>query len=191
MLSKVVSSFIARSQVHRRMPILFARNSLFVTPQRFFVDKLGLEQTSTEIAAAGATGGEVSLWKEISKNQETGLALKDRDQIEKYVLSIVKNYFRTTKKAKITLDSNLREHGLDSLDLIELVIQVEDELGYVIDAENLQKFQKPKHFVNFISQLEAYKHEHHKLPHQNIHEEFNWREAFPGLPGEKKGNAHH
>jgi acyl carrier protein len=53
-------------------------------------------------------------------------------------------------KAKLTLESNLRDHGLDSLDLIELVIQVEDELGYVIDAENLQKFQKPKHFVNFI-----------------------------------------
>ena len=191
MLSKVVSTFIARSQVPRRMPILFARNSLFVIPQRTFVDKLGLESTSTEVAAAGATGGEVSLWKELSKNQETGLALKDRDQIEKYVLSIVRNYFRSTKKAKITLDSNLREHGLDSLDLIELVIQVEDELGYVIDAENLQKFQKPKHFVNFISQLEAYKTEHHKLPHQNIHEEFNWREAFPGLPGEKKGSAHH
>ena len=117
--------------------------------------------------------------------------LKDRDQIEQYVLSIVKNYFRTTKKAKITLDSNLREHGLDSLDLIELVIQVEDELGYVIDAENLQKFQKPKHFVNFILHLEAYKTEHHKLPHENIHEQFNWREAFPGLPGEKKGKAHH
>ena len=48
--------------------------------------------------------------------------LKDRDEIERYVLNIVKNYFRTTKKAKITLDSNLKDHGLDSLDLIELVI---------------------------------------------------------------------
>ena len=48
--------------------------------------------------------------------------LKDNDQIEKYVLSIVRSYFRTTKKAKVNLESNLRDHGLDSLDLIELVI---------------------------------------------------------------------
>ena len=66
-------------------------------------------------------------------------------------MSIVRNYFRTTKKAKVTLESTFEEHGLDSLDAIELVIQVEDELGYVIDAENLEKFKKPKHFVNFIS----------------------------------------
>ena len=86
------------------------------------MDKRGLESTSTEVAATNAHDGEVALWKDIAKNQENALVLKDRDQIEKYVISIVKNYFRSTKKAKITLDSNLREHGLDSLDLIELVI---------------------------------------------------------------------
>ena len=75
--------------------------------------------------------------------------------------------------------------------MIELVIQVEDELGYVIDAENLSKFRKPKHFVNFISQLEAYKNEFHKLPTDNIHEDFSWWAAFPGLPGEKKKAEHH
>ena len=64
----------------------------------------------------------MSLWKEQAKQQENALVLKDRDQIEKYVLSVCRNYFRTTKKAKLTLESNLKEHGLDSLDLIELVI---------------------------------------------------------------------
>ena len=90
------------------------------------------------------------MWRDISKRQETSLVLKDRDEIEKYVLSVVRNYFRTTKKAKLGLESRFDDHGLDSLDAIELVIQIEDELGYVIDAENLQKFKKPKHFVNFI-----------------------------------------
>ena len=51
------------------------------------------------------------------------------------------------KKAKLNLDSKYKDHGLDSFDLIELIIQVEDDLGYMIDAENLEKFQKPKHFV--------------------------------------------
>lgn len=78
----------------------------------------------------------------------------------------MRNYFRTTKKAKLTLESTFKDHGLDSLDSIELVIQIEDELGYIIDAENLGKFTKPKHFVNFITQMEAYKTEFHRLPHE-------------------------
>ena len=69
---------------------------------------------------------------------------------------MVKNYFRTTKKASVALDSDLTDHGLDSLDTIELVIQVEDELGYLIDAEKLELFKKPKHFVNFISHCLLY-----------------------------------
>jgi acyl carrier protein len=85
------------------------------------------------------------------------------------VLSIVKNYFKTTKKAKLTLDSKFADHGLDSLDVVELIIQVEDELGYVIDAEQLLLFKKPKHFVNYITSIEAYKQEFHKLPHEGIH----------------------
>ena len=83
-------------------------------------------------------------------------------------MKTIRDYFRTTKKAKLTLNSNLKDHGLDSLDLIELVIQVEDDLGYVIDAENLELFHKPKHFVNFINQIEAYRTEFTKLPHQGI-----------------------
>jgi hypothetical protein len=39
--------------------------------------------------------------------------------------------------------------------------------------------------------MEAYKSEFHKLPHENIHEDFNFRAAFPGLPGEKKKAGHH
>ncbi len=41
---------------------------------------------------------------------------------------------------------------------------MEDDLGYIIDAENLNRFDKPKHFVNYIVQLEAYKREFHRLP---------------------------
>ena len=95
---------------------------------------------------------------------------------------MVKSYFRTTKKASLTLDSLFSDHGLDSLDTIELVIQVEDELNYLIDAEKLELFTKPKHFVNFINQMEAYKQEHKRLPHEGIYEDFNKDKAFPGLP---------
>lgn len=154
MLSKVVSSFMLRNPASKRMltPVMLAKtNAFYGVPQRFFIDKLGLSDSTDLATPQELKAGEVALWKDQAKREETALALKDRDQIEKYVLSVCRNYFRTTKKAKLSLDSNLKEHGLDSLDLIELVIQVEDELGYVIDAENLQKFQKPKHFVNFIT----------------------------------------
>ena len=173
----MLSKFVA-SMAYRRV----APRAMVVMPQRFFLDRLGLEGQSTEVALDGKTG-EVSLWQDRVKAQENALVLKDNDQIQKYVLSIVKNYFRTTKKAKVALESTFKEHGLDSLDVIELVIQIEDELGYVIDAENLTKFTKPKHFVNFITQLEAYKSEFHRLPHEGVHAEFSIGAAFPGLPG--------
>lgn len=81
------------------------------------------------------------------------------------------------------MDSNFKDHGLDSLDAIELVIRIEDELGYVIDGENLQKFKKPRHFFNFIKQMEAYKTEFNQLPLDNTKAQFNFAEAFPGIPG--------
>ena len=64
------------------------------------------------------------------------------------------------------------------------MIQVEDELGYLIDAEKLELFSKPKHFANFIIQMEAYKTEHNRLPHEHIHEDWNILDKhFPGVKG--------
>ena len=121
------------------------------------------------------------MWKDkVASNH--ALAVKSDDEIKNYVISLVKNYFRTTKKASVTLDSKFADHGLDSLDVIELVIQVEDELGYLIDAEKLELFSKPKHFVNFITQMEAYKKEYHRLPHEGVHEDWKLKKHFPGLP---------
>ena len=114
---------------------------------------------------------------------KNALVLQTDDAIEDYVVSVVRDYFRTTKKASVGLDSAFADHGLDSLDAIEFVIQIEDELGYVIEAENLELFKKPRHFVNFIKHMEAYKTEFNKLPHQDTKYQFNFREAFPGLPG--------
>ena len=124
------------------------------------------------------------MWKEIKAKQENRLVLSSDDQISDYVLSLTKNYFRTTKKASVTLDASFTDHGLDSLDVIELVIQVEDELGYLIDAEKLELFHKPRHFVNYISQMEAYKTEHHRFPHDKVIKTTKEKiyEAFPGLP---------
>lgn len=45
------------------------------------------------------------------------------------MIAIVRDYFRTTNKANITLESSLADHGLDSLDSIELSMRIEEELG--------------------------------------------------------------
>ena len=135
-------------------------------PQRFYLHELGLDANAlVQMDADKVKKHEVDFWKVEKQDTKNALVLKDDDEIRQYVLSICKDYFRCTKKASLTLDSNLADHGLDSLDAIELVIRIEDELGYVIDGENLGKFKKPKHFFNFIKHMEAYKTEFKRLPH--------------------------
>lgn len=108
------------------------------------------------------------------------LVLSDQDKIEKYVFGVLKGYFRTTYKEGLTLESNLEDHGLDSLDAIELAMVLEDELGYIIEAETMPQFKKVKHFVNFIKQMEAYKQEFHTMPQEKAHsKEENWDEWIP------------
>ena len=161
MLSKL-SAITGRLALRNAAPVM-------AFPQRMFVDKLGLEGGADLTTSSKSKEDEMQLWEAQAKREETALVLQDRDEIEQYCLSLVRNYFRTTKKASISLDSMFADHGLDSLDAIELVIQVEDELGYVIDAENLEKFKKPKHFANFITHMEAYRKEFNKLPTDDIH----------------------
>ena len=92
------------------------------------------------------------------------LVLRKKEQIEDYVIKMVGNYFKTTNKAGLTLESNLKDHGIDSLDVIELAMQVEEDLGYKISSENLTIFHKIKHFVNYIHQTENFKETYEKEP---------------------------
>ena len=178
MLSKFVGTFA------KRAPQLARPSMLAAYPVRSMMNKLGLHEHMwpEDQAVMKQDDGQVDLWKAYTK-ENTSLALKSTEDIEKYVISVVKGYFRTVKKASLTVDSTFTDHGLDKLDVIELIIQVEDDLGYVIDGENLEKFQSPRHFINFIEHMEAYKKEHNKLPHEQTHAEFNFKEAFPGMPG--------
>lgn len=47
----------------------------------------------------------------------------------RFVIGVFRDYFRTTNKAALNLDSTLEAHGLDSLDSIELSMKIEEELG--------------------------------------------------------------
>jgi acyl carrier protein len=56
----------------------------------------------------------------------------------------------------------LADHGLDSLDQIEIAMQIEEDLGYLISAETLPVLRDVRHFVNYINQVEAFKKENNK-----------------------------
>ena len=92
------------------------------------------------------------------------LVLRKEEEIEKYVLNLVRNYFRTCNKGSLTAHSILEDHGLDYFDAVELVVRIEDELGYVIPAETLLCFKSVKHFINYIRQTEDFKLEFNKEP---------------------------
>ena len=178
MLNRVGFSLMRNASIMNRQAFIVAAN-------RSYLADLGLDsQSIAKREADGIKGSEVSLWKEQVSATKDALVLKTNDEIEDYVLSITRDYFRTTKKASVTLDSLFSDHGLDSLDCIELVIRVEDELGYMIDAENLEKFKKPRHFLNFIKHMEAYKEEFNKLPTDDTKATFDFDKAFakPDMP---------
>ena len=92
------------------------------------------------------------------------LVLKKEEDIESYVKTVLNKYFRTTNKANITLESKLIDHGLDSLDSMEISMMIEEELGYHISAETLPVLQKVKHFVNYIKHVEQFKHDLQRDP---------------------------
>ena len=54
----------------------------------------------------------------------TSLVLKKEEDIDQYAINVVKNYFRCLNKNGVTLESSLGDHGLDSLDSIEISMQV-------------------------------------------------------------------
>ena len=156
MLSRV--GFAACRQA--RSTMVHQPTMIYATQRMGYLKELGLDTNSLAVRAeeqGDKKEDSLNLWQAQVDATKNALVLKTDDEIEKYVLSITKDYFRTTRKATVALDSEFTAHGLDSLDVIELIIKVEDELGYMIDAENLEKFRKPRHFVNFIKHMEGYK----------------------------------
>jgi acyl carrier protein len=132
-----------------------------------------LPRFSTEVqkSTAKPSSSGLTYYKDGQLVNRTSLTLKKQEDIESYVIKTVQNYFRTTYKQGNTLSysgvnksSTLAEHGLDSLDAIEISMQIEEDLGYTISAETLPSFTKVKHYITYIEQVEAFKHENSKSP---------------------------
>lgn len=117
------------------------------------------------------------------------LVLSDHSKIEEFTLNLIRNYYRTTNKDSVSKNSLLSEHGLDSLDSLELCVQLEDELGYIIEAETMNRFSKVSHFINYIKHIEAYKKEHKMLPQEAaVNYDINFTDYVP-IVGEKLNKA--
>lgn len=132
-----------------------------------------LPRFSTEVqkSTAKPSSSGLTYYKDGQLVNRTSLTLKKQEDIESYVIKTVQNYFRTTYKQGNTLSdsgvnksSTLAEHGLDSLDAIEISMQIEEDLGYTISAETLPSFTKVKHYITYIEQVEAFKRENSKSP---------------------------
>lgn len=111
-------------------------NPLMTLSKRFFADQAKkmpvLDAKNVHVSDSKADSAQIQPWVDIENRLEKlrgELVLSQQDQIEKYVLSVVRGYFRTTYKEGLTVESNLEDHGLDSLDAIEISMAIEDELG--------------------------------------------------------------
>lgn len=94
---------------------------------------------------------EVTLYNNLGEIvPRSNIALASHQDIEKYVIGLFKGYFRITNRNLVTVDSTFKDHGLDELDAVELVVRMEDELGYVVPGEALRVFKSVKSFVNYI-----------------------------------------
>ena len=68
------------------------------------------------------------------------------------------NYFDKIKEAlssklkgkELTLDSNLRELGIDSLDVVDLIMDLEEELGIEFSDEELMSINTMKDVCDLI-----------------------------------------
>lgn len=147
-----------------KLATLFKTKSVFLSmPQTRAFAGLGSLLSKSNGAGSGKKK-DIQQYKGGQLVTRTALVLKKQDDIESFVLNLIKNYFRTTNKSNLTLESDLEKHGLDSLDYMEIAMQIEEELGYVISAETLPVLRKGKHFVNYIQHVEAFKEEYRRAP---------------------------
>merc|ERR1711962_1409567 len=73
--------------------------------------------------------------------------------VEARVLAVCKAFDVITKP--VTLSTHFQnELGLDSLDLVELVMKVEDEFGFEIPDQDAEKFLTPADMVKYVCEKE-------------------------------------
>lgn len=108
-------------------------------------------------------------------------------------IMLVLHLFDKIDPNKLTLDSHfVNDLGLDSLDHVEIIMQLEDEFRFEIPDKDAEKLLRPSDIVRYITDKEeAYKelqemekHHHHEHGHGHEHQHDGHGEGQPILAGD-------
>ena len=90
----------------------------------------------------------------INRSYASEAGQQSQAQIEDKVLDILRNFDRVKEnpaKPQVTLQSHLaKDLGLDSLDHVEIIVQLEDAFGYEIPDSEYEKLYTPTEIVKYI-----------------------------------------
>ena len=64
---------------------------------------------------------------------------------------VLKTFAKLAKKDNITVDSNIKELGLDSLDLVDNLMDIEAEYGIEFENEEMTSFVTINDVINCVS----------------------------------------
>lgn len=78
----------------------------------------------------------------------------ERKEILEQVIQIVGETLDVADGVELTEDTNLKELGADSFDLLELVTALEDEFGLTLDDDDVEKIATIGQVVDAIKNAE-------------------------------------
>jgi NADH dehydrogenase (ubiquinone) 1 alpha/beta subcomplex 1, acyl-carrier protein len=102
--------------------------------------------------AAARFGGSAADGPSHDREQRQGAYLLDKTDVLQRVLEVVKN-FEKVDASKVTAESNfINDLGLDSLDVVEVVMALEQEFVLDIPDHDAEKLQSIPEAVEYLSQ---------------------------------------
>lgn len=78
----------------------------------------------------------------------------ERKEILEQVIQVVGETLDVADGVELTEDTNLKELGADSFDLLELVTALEDEFGFTLDDDDVEKIATIGQVVDAIKNAE-------------------------------------
>lgn len=78
----------------------------------------------------------------------------ERKEILEQVIQVVGETLDVADGVELTEDTNLKELGADSFDLLELVTALEDEFGLTLDDDDIEKIATIGQVVDAIKNAE-------------------------------------
>ena len=64
---------------------------------------------------------------------------------------VIKSFSKVVKNKEVTVDSNIKELGLDSLDIVDLLMDMEEKYGIEFDNEEMTSIVTITDVINAIS----------------------------------------